>query len=163
MRICSKSVQSERDETVCVLPDSTKKGADRSAPSSLTLEKNTAGCLALRLLTAARSCTGTCSRRGSAGFAFLGYRFCWSIQRPAILSFRRRSRFRCRRDRRILNQSPFALANESQLFVFAIPIDLDQVSQPNLFGCKQIRQWINNVPLNRPLQVACAIALIRAF
>jgi len=30
MRICSKSVQSERDETVCVRLDSTKKGRIRS-------------------------------------------------------------------------------------------------------------------------------------
>src|ERR1700681_5103408 len=57
----------------------------------------------------------------------------------------------------------FALANEDQVIPVAIPIDAQEVAQVNLLGSQKISQRINYVPFDSPLQVPCAIALVRAF
>jgi len=57
----------------------------------------------------------------------------------------------------------FAFAYKRQSVLLAVPVDAHQVAQLHLFRRQQIRQRINHVPFNRPLQMPRPVALIGPF
>src|SRR5437016_2146173 len=137
-------MQSERDETVCVRSQTTKRGAFFAHNLKCCFNYLT---ILLLLAPLSRS-------RGT----------------PAGLGHTRLPVFGLRRDHLAagslggsLNQGTFTLAYKRKLLVTLIPVDPHQVAQADLIRCQQVRQRINNVALNGTLQVACAIALVRAF
>ena len=56
-----------------------------------------------------------------------------------------------------------AFADECQPILIAIPVDANQIAKMYLFRSQQIRQWIHDVALDGPFQMARAISLIRTF
>src|SRR5215470_9541891 len=165
VRICSRLVQSERAETVCVPSDSTKKGAVYdSAPFACPVEnwnfRPTS--LALWFLSAARRSAGPCRRRCRSRFALFRNCLRRCIQSAPVVSFRRGCRLGCGQWR-ILNQRAFALAHKGQLFVLAIPVNFDQITQTHLLGGEQVGQGIHDVAFNGSLQVTRSVPLVCPF
>ena len=75
----------------------------------------------------------------------------------------RRIRRKSRNGRRHRNQRPFRFLQEHQPVSFFIPINGKHVAEIHLFGRQQTRQWINEVPFNRTLQMARPVLQIRPF
>ena len=61
------------------------------------------------------------------------------------------------------DEGAFALANEGQFLVLAVPIDADQVADAHLLRGQQVRQRVDDIALDGALQMACTVALVRAF
>jgi hypothetical protein len=103
-----------------------------------------------------------CRRQSRPRLLGLRHSFRRSIRGPAILKLGR-GRHRFLLFRLSLNERPFSLAHKRELIVLAIPINAHQVAQMHLFGSQQVRQRINDVPLDRALQVPRPIALVSPF
>src|SRR6267154_1626736 len=57
----------------------------------------------------------------------------------------------------------FTFADEGQAVLLLIPVDADQVTQVDLFGCQEVCQWINHVALDGAFEVPRTVALVCAF
>src|SRR6266568_976292 len=88
--------------------------------------------------------------------------FLWRARRLAVGRFGSRgSRSSFPRSR--FHQCSLALADEGQAVVRFVPVDAYQVAQIHLIGREKISQRVDHVALDGPLQVARAVAMVRAF
>ena len=57
----------------------------------------------------------------------------------------------------------FAFPGKGQAFLLFVVVDANQIAQMNLFGRQQVRQWVDDVALNRALQVTRTVPLISSL
>src|SRR5713101_981426 len=63
----------------------------------------------------------------------------------------------------VLHQGTLTLTHKRKLRMFLVPVDANQIPQVHLLRCQQVGQRIDNMALNRSLQVPRAVPLIRAL